>query len=64
MSDDPRHPPESDPKIGTFMAPDGLFGVPLRNLSDEIPSGDPKPKAARRPNRLRRTLDRLLHGGH
>lgn len=63
MSEDPRHPPKRDPKIGTFMAPDGLFGVPLRNLSDEIPSGDPKPHAAKSPNRLRRVLDRMLHGG-
>lgn len=64
MSEDPRHPSGTDPKVGAFLAPDGVFGIPMRNLSDEIRAGDPKPKAAERPNWIRRVIDRFTHAGH
>ena len=38
MSDDPKREGERDQKVGAFMAPDGLFTVPLKTLTDEIPA--------------------------
>jgi hypothetical protein len=64
MSDDPKPQREHESKVGSFMAPDGLFSVPLRNLSDEIPEGDPKPRPAKRPTWLARAITRLGHVGH
>jgi hypothetical protein len=63
MSDEHRRP---EKQLGVFLAPDGIFGVPLRNLSDEIPEGDPPPERPRRPshpNWIRRLIARLAPAG-
>ena len=60
MSDDPKRP-ERHTKVGTFMAPDGLFSVPLKTLSDEIPLDAPESRPARKKSWLARTLERVGH---
>ena len=61
VSDDPKRPEERDTKVGTFMAPDGLFSVPLKTLSDEIPLDAPESRPARKKSWLARTLERVGH---
>ena len=60
MSDDPKRPVRHT-KVGTFMAPDGLFSVPLKTLSDEIPLDAPESRPARKKSWLARTLERVGH---
>jgi hypothetical protein len=63
MSDEHRRP---EKPLGVFLAPDGIFAIPLRNLSDEIPEGDPAPERLRSPKRrswIRRLIARVVPEG-
>lgn len=52
-------PPRHD-QVAPTLAPDGLYALPVENLSDEIPSVEPDPRRPKRRGPFRRMLDQLL----
>lgn len=58
----PRDRPPRHDQVAPTLAPDGLYALPVENLSDEIPSSEPDPRRPKRRGPFRRMLDELL--GH
>jgi hypothetical protein len=66
MDDDEQDGSREQPRHGGVvptLAPDGLYGLPIENLSDEIPVTDADAPPPKRRGPFRRMLDQLLGRG-